>query len=266
MTYPIKLALLILSLGASAVQASPQQVGSPYAPTIDSEGPWAAAVLGEMTTSFGNAAIGFTLHSVVYKNDWGSRDFRRGGVFYQITNTGSQAVGWTIDRQFEFTAPVSSNGAYPDISNPWDRQFKDGFGSFVDGTYQAEAWEGTMGQGGDDANTVIYTHVSSTTHFNDGTDYMASYDPNDLEASREVWLQTRVFAPGASSYIGGVGIDAYKLGTVNISGVEVAAFVPTIPEPETYALMLAGLGLIGNVLRRRKLKQGDSLNNEGSLV
>jgi hypothetical protein len=28
--------------------------------------------------------------------------------------------------------------------------------------------------------------------------------------------------------------------------------VPTIPEPETYAMLLAGLGLIGFIARRRK--------------
>ena len=32
------------------------------------------------------------------------------------------------------------------------------------------------------------------------------------------------------------------------------AFVTAVPEPETYALMLAGLGLIGTIVRRRKAK------------
>jgi hypothetical protein len=31
--------------------------------------------------------------------------------------------------------------------------------------------------------------------------------------------------------------------------------VTAVPEPETYALMLAGLGLIGGIARRRKAKQ-----------
>jgi hypothetical protein len=44
----------------------------------------------------------------------------------------------------------------------------------------------------------------------------------------------------------------------NYSGVEVGILqdlgytVTTIPEPETYAMMLAGLGLLGWVTRRKK--------------
>jgi hypothetical protein len=33
-------------------------------------------------------------------------------------------------------------------------------------------------------------------------------------------------------------------------------FMPFTPESETYAMMLAGLGLMGAIARRRKAKQG----------
>ena len=39
--------------------------------------------------------------------------------------------------------------------------------------------------------------------------------------------------------------------TINVSGTVVAA----VPEPETYAMLLAGLGLVGTIVRRRKAKQ-----------
>jgi hypothetical protein len=35
----------------------------------------------------------------------------------------------------------------------------------------------------------------------------------------------------------------------------VMATVTAVPEPETFALLLAGLGLIGTIVRRRKSKQ-----------
>ena len=34
-----------------------------------------------------------------------------------------------------------------------------------------------------------------------------------------------------------------------------SASVSAVPEPETYAMMLAGLGLMGAIARRRKAKQ-----------
>lgn len=43
---------------------------------------------------------------------------------------------------------------------------------------------------------------------------------------------------------------------VRYAGFEQTRGVPVIPEPETYALMLAGLGALGWVARRRKAGTG----------
>lgn len=43
-----------------------------------------------------------------------------------------------------------------------------------------------------------------------------------------------------------------------VSSLEVCAPVAPVPEPETYALMIAGLGLVGFMSRRRKVLQGES--------
>jgi hypothetical protein len=63
--------------------------------------------------------------------------------------------------------------------------------------------------------------------------------------------------PGTSSLIGAVsaGSGGYALGTISVDGQELKAYVSTVPEPEEYALMLAGLGVIGAVVRRRKEAQ-----------
>ena len=38
----------------------------------------------------------------------------------------------------------------------------------------------------------------------------------------------------------------------DVRQVRIGGMVPAIPEPETYALMMAGLGAMGFVARRRK--------------
>ncbi len=43
--------------------------------------------------------------------------------------------------------------------------------------------------------------------------------------------------------------------TVGVQGTAQEVFTSAVPEPETYAMMLAGLGLMGAVARRRRAKQ-----------
>lgn len=65
--------------------------------------------------------------------------------------------------------------------------------------------------------------------------------------------------PGTTSYIQIIRTDArlYKpgnFGLIDGIGDNAVAFAPAVPEPETYAMLLAGLGLMGTIARRRKSK------------
>lgn len=60
-------------------------------------------------------------------------------------------------------------------------------------------------------------------------------------------------ATGASEYITGFRIDTIGPGYLpGVTNVEVGNSV--VPEPETYAMMLAGIGLLGAIARRRQAK------------
>ena len=56
------------------------------------------------------------------------------------------------------------------------------------------------------------------------------------------------------AFTSGVSINGFD-NYVNYTDPMVSGSIASVPEPETYALMLAGLGLMGAVARRRSAKQ-----------
>jgi hypothetical protein len=100
---------------------------------------------------------------------------------------------------------------------------------------------------------------SSLTHFTNGlggatNDYGANFNFSDgagrdtLAAGQEskfMFLHT-----DATQYARTAFFDVASTGTYTASQ-QFGAFAPAVPEPETYAMMMAGLGLIGVIVRRR---------------
>jgi hypothetical protein len=84
--------------------------------------------------------------------------------------------------------------------------------------------------------TDIYSSMGLTLAGSLGTfDDPTTFDPSRLIASESsISFQRR-----------------FGLGSIEITGLSVTA---PVPEPETYALMLAGLGVVGAIARRRKAK------------
>jgi len=91
--------------------------------------------------------------------------------------------------------------------------------------------------------TTRGTHIRVTDI--GGATTLFSYDGNVGSGSSHT-----SFAPGASS-ANGLWIDWYN-SAYNV-GIDNVRFTVAVPEPETYALFLAGLGVLGTLSRRRKL-------------
>lgn len=91
--------------------------------------------------------------------------------------------------------------------------------------------------------------ATSTTGTRTTTGFTGDYEDSWLDASYSALAYT---FSGAGNY----SFDVFGDGGGGLpAAVGVSLSVAAVPEPETYALMLAGLGVLGFVARRRKAAQ-----------
>jgi len=211
---------VVAALFAPAVQADPFNAWL-------SAGPY-SAVSGATTVDFGTStatdAGAVTAPLTGYSVGIASYD---GG---ELFNTISPGIGGVAAR------PVGS------LDNFWSIQAgQTGTVSFSSGiSYYGFLW------GSPD------TSPWNTVKFLNGSTVLGTYGGQDTNLSND-WGNTTYFnvSTGTGSLITSVVFTASQ----NAFETDNHAYVAAIPEPETYAMLLAGLGLLGFAARRRKQKE-----------
>jgi hypothetical protein len=97
----------------------------------------------------------------------------------------------------------------------------------------------------DGYNSVTYTFADQSSTTLTGTE-LASLAGTVADGNQSVGLYVNAFA-GAGGKITSVAFYS----TSNAFETDNHAFIAAVPEPETYAMLLAGLGLLGFMLRRK---------------
>lgn len=159
-------------------------------------------------------------------------------------------------------AATLSAGAYASQTKNVSMTFESGgvfsgVVTFADDFSSYSAVNGTLTGGTNGYNSAITWVWSLGSNYSSGTNNFSSFLMDGSEAGG--WSNFIQFAYNYSSapvlsFTSGVssgGFDNY----VNYIDPMVRGSIAAVPEPETYAMLLAGLGLMGVVARRRKAKQ-----------
>lgn len=138
--------------------------------------------------------------------------------YYQFSNDAASTTGLERFAAFDFSALAPT---------PIDvYQTSAAFGIFSAGTEYADYADRT-------ANGVIgFSFVPNG---------QSKINPGTTSFTQIIRTNARDYKPGNFALIDGYSANA-------------VAFAPAVPEPETYAMMMAGLGLIGYIGRRRRAK------------
>ena len=175
---------------------------------------------------------------------------------------------YSVEMVFQFEA---SQSTWKNIFGVSNRTSDNAF--YVEPGNKLQVW--TAGDGPTNWTFGQYHHVTLT---NDGTDHATAYLDGVFQF--DLTTTTMNFSAYAAAnpsrlitffadnlIAGGQGefsdgrVALIRLYDSELSGADILTLgnsplpIPTIPEPETYAMMLAGLGLLGFAARRRKLEQ-----------
>lgn len=218
MKFNMKKTALVLALAAAAAgaQATVLMSGVITANVDIVPGSFGGTLLDSAITNISNASYSGIARAAVYDTGTGL-DF-----YYQFTNDANSVHGVERFTGTDFTAlNVGIVNVY---------QTNAAFDIFVAGTEESDYADRT------NAGVIGFSFTPNS---------LSPINPGLSSFTQIIRTDARDYAPGNFGLLNGVGDNAQGFG--------VAA---PVPEPETYAMLLAGLGLVGTIIRRRKAKQG----------
>ncbi len=205
-------AVALVILGAfGTAQATTLGISVPVNNVAYAPGSFGGTLLNQATTLISNVSYNGTARTAVYDTGTGL-DF-----YYQFTNNSSSKNGLERFTAYDF----SSLGA----TNVEVFQTSAAFGQFIVGTEYSDGADRTA------LGVIGFSFIPNG---------MSKINPGTTSFTQIIRTNARNYTAGNFGLLDGIGDNAN-------------GFAPTsaVPEPETYSMLLAGLGLMGAIARRR---------------
>ena len=154
-----------------------------------------------------------------------------------IARTAVYDTGTGLDFYYQFSNSSTSKNGVERFSG-WDFR---ALGNGVVDVFQITTGDGFFTTGTEPSDYADRTTLG-VIGFNFIADGSSKINPGTTSYVQVIRTSARTFQSGNFGLLNGIGDNATGFG------------VSAVPEPETYAMMLAGLGLMGAIARRRKSK------------